>query len=99
LKFQDIIPFTITSKMLCWHRSYNPSYSGGREVRRILVQSQSQANYSRDPILKKTHHKKGLVEWLNVWTLSSSPSIAKQANKQKYYVGASLTKDTKSLYN
>jgi hypothetical protein len=28
------------------------------EIRRIKVQSQ--------PILKKTHHKKGLVEWIKV---------------------------------
>jgi hypothetical protein len=35
------------------------------EVRRIIVQSQS-GQSSRDPVLKKTHHKKGLVEWLKV---------------------------------
>jgi hypothetical protein len=40
--------------------SYNPSYSGG---------SQFEANpgkYFERPYLKKTHHKKGLVEWLKV---------------------------------
>jgi hypothetical protein len=26
----------------------------------------AQANSSKDPILKTTHHKKGLVEWLKV---------------------------------
>jgi hypothetical protein len=36
------------------------------KIRRITVQSQPQANNSRDPISKKTHHKKGLVEWLKV---------------------------------
>jgi hypothetical protein len=36
----------------------------------------------RDPILKKTLHKKiGLVEWLKVKALSSHPSTAK---KKKY---------------
>jgi hypothetical protein len=28
--------------------------------------------------LKKTHHKKGLVEWLKVKALSSNPSTAKK---------------------
>jgi uncharacterized protein (DUF305 family) len=35
------------------------------EIRRMEVRSQPWANSSRDPI-KKTHHKKGLVEWLKV---------------------------------
>jgi hypothetical protein len=34
------------------------------------------------PYLKKLHHKKGLVEWLKVKALSSSPSDAK--GKKKY---------------
>jgi hypothetical protein len=29
------------------------------------------------PYLKKTYHKKGLVKWLKVWALSSSPSAKK----------------------
>jgi hypothetical protein len=33
------------------------------EIRRIVVQSQPR---EIDPILKKTHYKKGLVEWLKV---------------------------------
>jgi hypothetical protein len=37
-------------------------YSGGRDqVNRSLKQ-----NSSQDPISKKKHHKKGLVEWLKV---------------------------------
>jgi hypothetical protein len=32
----------------------------------LLIQSQPQGNGSQDPISKKTHHKKGLVEWLKV---------------------------------
>jgi hypothetical protein len=35
------------------------------------------------PYLKKTHHKKGLVEWLEVYSLSSSPGTTKKTNKQK----------------
>jgi hypothetical protein len=35
------------------------------EITRIMVQSQPWANSSR-PYLKKTHHKKGLVEWIVV---------------------------------
>jgi hypothetical protein len=34
------------------------------------------------PYLKKTHHKKGLVEWLKAKAPSSSPSSAKN-KKQK----------------
>jgi hypothetical protein len=34
------------------------------EIRRIRVQSQPEANRSRDPISKKTQYKTGLVEWL-----------------------------------
>jgi hypothetical protein len=32
---------------------------------------------------KKTHHKKGLVDWLKVKTLSSSPSTAKSKAKKQ----------------
>jgi hypothetical protein len=39
----------------------NPSYSGGKD-QEDLGSKPAQANSSRDPILKKTHHKKGLVE-------------------------------------
>jgi hypothetical protein len=31
-------------------------------IRKIMVKNQHQANSSRDPMLKKMHHKKGLVE-------------------------------------
>jgi hypothetical protein len=34
------------------------------EIRKIMVRSQPKQIVPRDPILKKTHHKKGLVEWL-----------------------------------
>jgi hypothetical protein len=34
------------------------------------------------PYLENTHHKKGLMEWLKVHALSSSPSTIKKTNKQ-----------------
>jgi hypothetical protein len=40
------------------------------------------ANSLQDPISKKPFTKIGLVEWLKVKALSSSPSTAKQNNKQ-----------------
>jgi hypothetical protein len=39
----------------------NPSYSGGRDQEDHSLKL-AQANSSKDPILKTTHHKKGLVE-------------------------------------
>jgi hypothetical protein len=35
------------------------------------------------PYLKKTHHKKGLVEWLKVKALNSNPSTAKKKERKK----------------
>jgi hypothetical protein len=35
------------------------------------------------PYLENTHHKNGLVEWLKVKALSSSPSTAKKKKKKK----------------
>jgi ribosomal protein S21 len=48
------------------------------------------------PYLRKTHHKekKGLVEWLKVYTLSSSPSTAK---KKKNYAERKRTGTKKTL--
>jgi ribosomal protein S8E len=40
---------------------------------------------------KKTHHKKGLVEWLKVKALSASPSTAKQ-NKTKVLTHGTVLK-------
>jgi hypothetical protein len=45
------------------------------EIRSIVVQSQP-----RKTVLE-TLHKKGLVKWLKVYALSSSPSAAKKKNK------------------
>jgi hypothetical protein len=58
------------------------SYSGGRDQEDCGWKS-AWANSSQDPISKKkTHHKKGLVEWIKMEAPSSSPSTAK-TNKQK----------------
>jgi hypothetical protein len=35
------------------------------------------------PYLEKIHHKKGLVEWLQVKALSSNPSIALKKKKRR----------------
>jgi hypothetical protein len=56
----------------------NPSYSGGRD-QEDRGSKPAQANSSGDPISKKIFHKKkGLVQWLKVKALSSSPSSAKK---------------------
>jgi hypothetical protein len=51
-------------QMLVAH-AYNPSYSGGRD-QDDCSSKPAQANSSRDSIWKKTHRKKGLMEWLKV---------------------------------
>jgi hypothetical protein len=51
--------------------TYNTSYSGGSDKDRSL--KPAWANSSQ-PYLKKKTHTKGLVEWLKVKALSSSPS-------------------------
>jgi hypothetical protein len=60
----------------------NLSFSGGRDQEDRGSKS-ARVNSSRDPISKKIHHKKGLVEWLKVKVLSSNPMYKKQTNKQK----------------
>jgi hypothetical protein len=45
--------------------AYNPSYSGGKD-REDPDSKPALAKSSRDPILKNTITKKGLVEWLKV---------------------------------
>jgi hypothetical protein len=53
------------------------------EIRMIMVRSQPQANSSLRPYLEKTHHKKGLAEWLKVKALSSSSKTKKKKKKKK----------------
>jgi hypothetical protein len=55
--------------------TYNSSYSGSRDQEDHGLKL-AHRNSSCDPILKKTHHKKGLVQWLKVQALSSNLSIA-----------------------
>jgi hypothetical protein len=59
--------------------TYNSSYSRGSD-QEDHGSKPAQANSSRDPI-SKTHHKKGLVEWLKVKALSSSPCTEKEKKK------------------
>jgi hypothetical protein len=55
----------------------NPSYSGGRD-QEDLSSKPTRVNSSMSPCLKKPFTKIGLVEWIKVKTLSSSPSTAKK---------------------
>jgi hypothetical protein len=50
------------------------------EIRRITVQSQPGQIICKT-LSQKNHHKKGLVEWLKVKALSSSPSTKKKKKK------------------
>jgi hypothetical protein len=43
----------------------------------------AQAKSSQDPISKKILHRKGLVEWLKVQALNSSPSTGKKKKEKK----------------
>jgi hypothetical protein len=75
-------------KLLSWGpvaHAYTPSYSGGRDKKDHSLKP-AWANISQDPILKKPCTKKkkiGLVKWLKVKALNSSPSTAKKKNKIK----------------
>jgi hypothetical protein len=62
----------------------NPSYSGDRDQEDHGLKT-AWANSSRF-YLEKTHHKKGLVEWLKAQALSSNPSTAKKANENSLHV-------------
>jgi hypothetical protein len=70
----------VTSQALVAH-ACNPSYSGGRD-REDCGLKPAQANSSARPYLEKPFTKIGLVEWLKVKALSSSPSTTK---KKKSY--------------
>jgi hypothetical protein len=59
----------------------NPSFSGGRD-QEGLGSKPAWTNSSRDSISKKTLHKKGLVEWLKVYALSSNPITSKKKKKK-----------------
>jgi hypothetical protein len=53
----------------------NPSYTGGSWFEASL------GKYFKRLYLNL--HKKGLVEWLKVWALSSNPSTIKKKKKRK----------------
>jgi hypothetical protein len=55
----------------------NPSYSGGRD-QEDCSSKPAQSNSLQDPISKKPVTKIGLVEWLRMKVLSSSPSTTKK---------------------
>jgi hypothetical protein len=51
------------SQVLVAH-AYNPSYSGGKDQR--IADGSQQRQIVRETLPPKTHHRKGLVEWLKV---------------------------------
>jgi hypothetical protein len=63
--------------------AYNPSYSGSRD-QEDRSSNPALANSLRGPILKKTHHKKGLLEWFKVQAMSSNPSTTKKKKEWKW---------------
>jgi hypothetical protein len=62
--------------------AYYPSYSGGRD-QEDNGSKPVWASSSMGPYLEKPFTKVGLVEWLKVKALSSSPSTAKKKKKKK----------------
>jgi hypothetical protein len=61
----------------------NPSYSGGRHQEDHSLKPAQGNGYTR-PYLKKFFTKIGLVEWLKVKALNSSPSTTKKRKKKLY---------------
>jgi hypothetical protein len=53
------------------------------EIRRITVQRQPGQIVRETLSQKKTHHKKGLLEWLKVKALRSSPSTTKEKKRKQ----------------
>jgi hypothetical protein len=60
----------------------NPSYSEGRDQEHQSLKP-APASISLDPISKKLITKNGLVVWLKVKVLSSSPSTEKKKKRKK----------------
>jgi hypothetical protein len=58
----------------------NPRYSGGRDQEDHGLKP-ARANSSPDPILKKTHYKKGWWSGVAQGIISSNPSTAKKPKK------------------
>jgi hypothetical protein len=62
------------------HQWFTPIILATQEY---LSSKSAQANSSRDPISKKPFTKIGLVEWLKVKALSSSPNTTKKKKKEQ----------------
>jgi hypothetical protein len=60
----------------------NPSYSGGRDQEDHGSKPAWTNSFTR-PYLEKPFTKIGLVEWLKVKALSSSPSTARKENMKR----------------
>jgi hypothetical protein len=67
--------------------SCNPSYSGDRHQEDCGLKP-AQANRSKDPISINPSQKIGLVEWLKVKALNSSPSTTKKKKKKYQHMGS-----------
>jgi hypothetical protein len=65
-----------------WSRPEWPGYSGGRH-QKDHSSKPAQANSSQDLISKTPTQKIGLVEWLKVKTLSSSPRTSRKKAKNR----------------
>jgi hypothetical protein len=52
------------------------------EIRRIMVRSQPRQIVRETFILKKIHHKTGMVEWFKLKALSSKPRTGKKIHEQ-----------------
>jgi hypothetical protein len=59
------------------------------EIRRIAVRSQPGQIVCKT-LSRKTHHKKGLLEWLKVKALSSSPSTKKKKEKNLTFLNLTM---------
>jgi hypothetical protein len=66
--------YSINHLLLAEHQWLTPIILATQEAEIGSIEVPSQPQHSlRDPIPKKTHYKKGLVEWLKLQALSSSP--------------------------
>jgi hypothetical protein len=66
----------------------NPSYSGGKD-QEDHSSKPAQANSSKNPILKKNQHKKGLAEWLSsknacLASIETLSATKQEKGKKKY---------------
>jgi hypothetical protein len=60
----------------------NPSYPGGRDQEKLQFEASLGKEFERH-YLEKSHHKKGLVEWLKVQALSSRTSTTKKKKRER----------------